>query len=407
MGSEKHIYLSVPLMNEAENLSALLDCLAEQKCNNAFTLVACVNQPENYWDQDEKVEICVNNQSSIEILTSESRLNVVIIDKSSKGKGWIGKKHGVGHARKTAMEHINSIADKNDLMVNMDGDTFYPPEYLSSLVEMFEKYSEAHALANPYYHRLTGKEAEDKAILRYEIYMRYFALNMLHTQNPYAFTAVGSSMSNPVWAYRKIGGITPKLSGEDFYFIQKMKKNGSVLISNRIKTYPAARFSDRVFFGTGPAMIKGDNGDWESYPLYPYAYFEDVSLSLRILMSSFETTQDYPMKEFLESQFGTGFLEPLRKNSGNEKQFRKFCLEKVDGLRILQYLKDRQKQEGSKDEYELQSFMKKYYSSTYSHFHFMSNNFNFATSSVEELNELRDLLVDLEDKLSSEVIELK
>ena len=84
-------------------------------------------------------------------------------------------------------------------------------------------------LAVPYYHKLIG-DATDRLILRYEIYMRCYLINLLRIQNPYAFTALGSAMAVTVRAYRKAGGLTPVKSGEDFYFLQN-------LISSHYKIY--------------------------------------------------------------------------------------------------------------------------------------------------------------------------
>ncbi len=91
-----------------------------------------------------------------------------------------------------------------------------------------------------------------------------------------SFTAIGSAMALPVKSYRAIGGMTPHKSGEDFYFLQKLRKFGKVLTWNKEKVYPEARYSDRVFFGTGPAMIKGRDGDWSSYPIYPFELFDEI-----------------------------------------------------------------------------------------------------------------------------------
>ncbi len=98
------------------------------------------------------------------------------------------------------------------------------PVIFNRLLNTFKHHPDAVALSVPYYHNLTGDEEKDRAILRYEIYMRYYAINLWRIGSPYNFTAVGSAMALPVWAYRAIGGITPHKSGEDFYFIQKLRK---------------------------------------------------------------------------------------------------------------------------------------------------------------------------------------
>ena len=187
---------------------------------------------------------------------------------------------------------------------------------------------------------------KDTWLLRYEIYMRYFLLNMLRIKNPYAYTALGSAMAFPVWAYKKLGGLTPVMSGEDFYFLQKLRKSGNLGIWTNTIAYPSARFSDRVNFGTGPALIKGETGDWDSYPIYYYQLFDKVKETFDLFPTLFKRDVTTPMDEFLKKQFGSNEIwKPLRDNYKDEKNFVKACVAKVDGLRILQFLKLSQQSE--------------------------------------------------------------
>jgi glycosyltransferase involved in cell wall biosynthesis len=280
-------YIALPAMNESDNIEAFVECCLKQTYSD-FILVVCVNQPDDWWEGQDKVNICNNNQSTLRILNKIKDIPIVIIDRCSKGKGWKGKDFGVGWARKTAMDHINKQAEANDIMVSLDADTRFNPGYFESIKDNFKHHPDAAALSVPYYHELTGDDQKDRAILRYEIYMRYYAINLWRIGSPYNFTAIGSAMALPVWAYRAIGGITPHKSGEDFYFIQKLRKYGNVLTWNKEKVYPAARYSDRVFFGTGPAMIKGRDGDWSSYPIYPFELFDEVKATYDLFPVLFE-----------------------------------------------------------------------------------------------------------------------
>lgn len=298
-----------------------------------------MNQPEEWWDHNKTQEICLDNQNSIRLL-SESELEVEIIDKSTKGKAWVGKKRGVGWARKLAMDKAAELADANDLLVSIDADTFYPQEYFQSLSDLFTHNTHFAIHANPYYHPLTGRKAEDKAILRYEIYMRVYHINMMLIENPYAFSALGSAMVCTANQYLKMGGISPKMSGEDFYFIQHMRKNGPISQFNEVKVYPQARFSERVNFGTGPAMIKGDLGDWSSYPFYLPQHFQEIRKTYDSFAELFTKDIEIPMSEFLTQQLKKDSLwQSLRQNSKTHEKFEQACMQLVDGLRILQFLK--------------------------------------------------------------------
>ena len=389
------IYVALPAMNEADYISGFIDCLQSQIYKD-FKLLVCINQPDNWWDDPDKVHICYNNSKTIDFLRSVGDLDIEIIDKSSRGEGWKGKKHGVGWARKLLMNRIADIANDDDLIVSLDVDTTFFPGYFSSLIEFFKSRPKAVAMSVPYYHNLTGDETTDRAILRYEIYLRYYNLNMLRIGSPYAFTAIGSAIVLPAKSYKAIGGMTPHKSGEDFYFLQKLRKYGEIILWNKEKVFPAARFSDRVDFGTGPAMIKGRAGDWSSYPIYPYQYFDEIKQLFDMFPYLYEKTLPTPLDEFLREKFDDADIwTPLRNNSKKKEQFVKACHHKFDAFRTFQYLKWRYINEEQKsDEENLIGFINTNYAKSFSNIRF--DNFTFSDTSIEMLDEIRNCFSEKE-----------
>lgn len=390
------IYIAIPILNESENLSAFMHCLQIQNYRN-FELVACVNQAESWWNEDQKLIFCEDNQKSISYLQNVEDLKITIIDKSSKGRGWDNKKYGVGWARKLCMDYCAEKATENDIILCVDADTTFKEGYFSSIVESLKKFPKAVVLSVPYYHPLCADQENDRNILRYEIYMRYYALNLWRIQNKYSFTALGSAIAIPVWAYKRIGGITPHKSGEDFYFLQKLRKFGDIITWNPEMVYPSSRYSDRVFFGTGPALIKGRSGDWSSYPIYHYSLFDEIQNSYSSFDDLFKIDVDFPMKSFLDAQFGSNIWhEPLRKNSKSLKQFLKSITDKVDALRILQYLKSEQQKRNDNNESNLIEFLEKFYPETATVLNL--TDLSFDKSTIKELNYLRNFLHSQEAK---------
>ena len=298
------------------------------------------------------------------------------------------------------------------LLACMDADTLYPEDYLECQAALFAACPEALALSNPYYHFLeeglagakllgwkagtvvagdvpsgmfpqetvlegisssgpahaglsdsvpdcsldvngAGSDSEKRAcaMLHYEVYMRSYALNLMLVGHPYALTAVGSSMSCTLEAYRKIGGISPFKSGEDFYFLQKMLKTGAVLRHSPALSHPSPRLSTRVFFGTGPALNKGVEGQWASYPIYPMSLFGRMQDAYEALPDLYgflcgpEVTDGLcrPLArkfDFWGAAFGSDWWKPIKAHCGGRKaQFVRACMEKFDALRSLQFLK--------------------------------------------------------------------
>ncbi len=391
------VFLALPVMNEAENLPELIKCINQQDYRGDIKLFVCINQPDIWWNDEEKINICQNNKAAAEFLNTDHNLPIRIIDRYSKGKGWTGKKYGVGWARKTVMDAINPEAEKNDIIISLDADTTFNKEYISSVVESFSYQPEKIGMALPYYHHLTDDETLNRALLHYEIYMRYYNLNLWRIGNPYNFTALGSAIALPVWAYRKIGGISPHKSGEDFYFLQKLRKSGELILWNKEKVYPATRYSDRVFFGTGPALIKGSKNDWSSYPVYHYSYFDNIKELYEQFSGLYYSNSDSPIIKFMESQFNTTELwQPLRDNYKSKENFVKACKNKIDGLRILQYLKSLHEAGENIDEKNLTEFLEKFYPKESLEIDLKT--LSFQNSSIWELDKIRNFLANKEDE---------
>ncbi len=163
------------------------------------------------------------------------------------------------------------------------------------------------------------------------------------------------------------------------------------------KIYPAARYSDRVFFGTGPAMIKGRSGDWSSYPFYNFALFDEVEESFNAFSYLFDKDIDFPMMLFLSKHFRDDqWYNKLRKNNPSKERFVKACYDKVDALRILQYLKSNHSARNETDNENLLLFLNKFYPKET-----IANNFtnlDFDHISIHELNLLRDFMVEKEEE---------
>jgi hypothetical protein len=392
------LYVAVPVLNEMELLDRFIRCIAFQTYKK-FRIFFCVNQPEEWWDDPEKSNICQDNVKTLKKLQHISEFDCVVIDKSSRGNGWKGRRHGVGWARKTLMDAINEVAKPDDIILSLDADTIFRENYFSTIAENFRKNPDAVALAVPYFHNPVQDPDAYRAILRYEIYMRHYSLNLWRIKSPYSFTSLGSAIACPVSAYRAIGGMTPKMSGEDFYFLQKLRKYGRILIWNAEKVYPAARFSDRVYFGTGPAMIKGKAGDWSSYPVYSAEFFDEIGETCQLFESFYTKTQRTRVTEFLAGLLGEEDpFKALRENTRDPQRFIRACYEKFDGLRILQYLKMRQNQEPVKDEESLKRFLGKYYSPLPMPIRTAVDPLDFTGSSLEDLETIRFFLVEKEEE---------
>ena len=346
--------IAIPAMDELDFLPVTLDALSVQDTFLPFEVYVCVNQPDIFWETPEKKHICENNQKLLSFLHGYKALPLHILDFSSPGYGWKGKKNGVGFARKILFERILSECNPKDIIVSLDADTFIKPHYLQSVADQFERNPEMNALAVPYYHPLAANdETQNRAMLRYEIYMRNYAVNLLKIHSPYGFTALGSAIIMRADALKKIGNITPLQSGEDFYLVQKFCKMGGLSLFNTECVYPAGRYSDRVPFGTGPAMQRGAIGIWDSYPIYHHSFFIPIQEAYEKIHELYEnklSVEDNDFLFFLQKESKkTDIWQDIRKNVSDYEHFVKAFHQKADGLRILQYLRAKHRQQPEKE----------------------------------------------------------
>ena len=320
------------MMQEADNVPALLRALRRQGCQR-FSLYVCVNHPD-----DAPHEVVADNARTLEMLAASGRVGdsePVILQRV-----WHGKKRGVGWARKALFDEIVGQAGDDELVVSLDADTDVAPHYLSALLAASNRHPEASACVVPYYHRLVGVEPADRAILRYELYMRHYCLGLRLAGSPYAFTAIGSAMAFPAWAYRRVGGITPLQGGEDFYLMQKFAKTGSLCYPQGVCVFPSSRPSRRVPFGTGPAVAAGLCAMGARYPFFPLGAYDALRATYALFPVLYEGDVETPMSPFLRRQLATDDLwGPLRRTFKSQARFIHACHERVDGLRILQYLR--------------------------------------------------------------------
>ena len=394
--------VAIPAMDELEYLPATLDALSRQGTTFPVEVYVCVNQPDIYWDVPSKELICQHNQQLLAYLRNYAFLTLHVLDYASRGCGWQGKKHGVGFARKVLFERIMKEADPDNIIVSLDADTYLKPRYLQSSAENFVARPGMTAVAVPYYHEVNPlDEVQTRAMLRYEIYMRNYAVNLLKINSPYGFTALGSAIAMRVEALRKIGNITPLQSGEDFYLVQKFCKMGGLSLFNTECVYPAGRYSDRVPFGTGPAMKQGANGVWDSYPIYHHRIFEPVQEAYHRLRELYEDRISLTDNDFLlflqKDTRKQDIWADIRRNVSDFNHFVKAFHQKADGLRILQYARAKYKQHPVKEEITINDNLRLWIPEKIPSWFTSSR--HLAEYSVEQLNALRNLLFEVEQTL--------
>lgn len=332
------IFVAIPLMNELDNIPILLDQLINQSLRPVI-ISFCINQPESWRKSPDKKEIILNNRKTLIYLNKVSAsfpIPIIVLDHTSPGNGFHSNVGCVGLARKLCIDSFLSFTNSNDIIVNMDADTYYPDNYFENIIDIYNQLPLLSGVCAPYYHKIDNLP-EDKArlMLRYEIFLHYYTLQLLLIKSPYAYMPIGSAMSFRVEAYKKASGFKVKDAGEDFYTMQQIRKIGIInsWLDNTI--YPAARISDRVVFGTGPAIGLNLENQIKKYPFYPTYLFKKIESYYQILEHS-NSIDDIieNLKEIIPEEI----ILKIYKNHSQRDKFVHAIHEYFDAFHILKFL---------------------------------------------------------------------
>jgi len=251
------------------------------------------------------------------------------------------KQAGVGLARKIGMDAaLNYFAAHNHdgLIVCLDADCTVSENYLEELLKA--ERAGVKGLSIHYEHSLD--EALDRqAIIRYEVFLRYYIQALRHAGYPHAFHTIGSSMAVRASAYAKIGGMNRRKAGEDFYFLHKLIPQGDFYDLTNCTVYPSSRQSQRVPFGTGRAMWEIEQGSKDFAQLYGFPIFEELKFFLKSTEPIYNNEFSALPKSvihFLEEHQFTSQLRQLANRSSSYQQFQKNFSFWFDGFKVLKYV---------------------------------------------------------------------
>ena len=278
-GPERHSVVVIPALGEFPGILDTLGDLA--RCPGSDDTLAIVVVNNRSPAQASADDIAGNRQTLASLQEWDQQLlNVTWIDASSPGLE-LPEKEGVGLARKIGLDWgLQILATQDRLqvpLVCLDGDTRVDEGYLAALDGFFANPSRWAGIL-PYAHPITGDRREQAAILCYEFFLRYHALQLAWAASPYGYHAIGSAMACTPTAYAAISGMNRRQAGEDFYFLQQLAKTGAVEVVPGTIVRPSGRASHRVPFGTGRRVQRFLAGQQEEYQLYhpdSYAVIRD------------------------------------------------------------------------------------------------------------------------------------
>ena len=168
---------------------------------------------------------------------------------------------GVGNARKTGMDEavrrFSLIDNPHGLIVSLDADCLVDKNYFRTIEKAATEKTKSGGFVFQFQHDFdTARYSEEEiaACGLYESYLRYYKSALAISGFPYCFHTIGSCFGVRASAYVKIGGMSRRQGGEDFYFLHKLAQMTDIEEIAETLVFPSPRISERVPFGTGPAV---------------------------------------------------------------------------------------------------------------------------------------------------------
>ncbi|MCU0345211.1 MAG: glycosyltransferase family 2 protein [Ignavibacterium sp.] len=344
----------VPAIAESSNLPKLIKSLERNdqlELHNTLLLIVVNNSTSS------SEEVKIDNQKTLAYLRKiKSKINISFIDACSAGKEMDDKNGGVGLARKIGMDlaltKFDYLSINKNIIICTDADCIVDSDYLSEISQEFNRNNFEAAVVN-FAHDISGRDEETKAIICYEIFLRYYVLGLKFANTDYAFHTIGSTMLCTPQAYVKVEGMNKRKAAEDFYFLEKLAKVYPIGEIKSTFVHPSKRGSWRVPFGTGRSVDRYLSNTRDEYLLYnPRSFivlktwlevFNDILISDQSALIRISKNIHPALSEFLTSQDFENFINKVLLKNNNTAEIEKqkhFWFDAFRTLKLIHYLRE-------------------------------------------------------------------
>lgn len=278
--SKYNYVIVIPCCNED---SDFLHTVFKENKESSILVILVVNSPYNHensvrWQKSNRnmIEYLRSEASQIKVFSESGSLlkfsdqyDVILVDRNSKGLQ-LNSKSAVGMARKIGCDiALKLIAEKiieTPWIYSTDADVVLPEFYFCKSVQNAEKNS---AVVLDFAHYTDDDELKSRQWL-YDFKIRYYHSGIVSAGSRYDYIPLGSTLIVNMQSYAEVRGFSKRSAGEDFYLLNKLNKIKPVkYLRNELTVKIRSRISDRVPFGTGPALAKMS----ELNSLHDYCYY--------------------------------------------------------------------------------------------------------------------------------------
>ena len=280
----------IPLLDEINSIRSCLGALeaSARACRVRPLLIFVINNKESAPEH-----IRLSNQKTLALLWDAGReqrklpapfrgfachsqsADLLVFDFSTAGYGFPDRQ-GVGLARKIGADFAFALYQGGycpaEYAHSTDGDALVPLDYFL-FPEKYPGAKKAAAFIYPFRHQSPEQDGprHRKATELYHRYLLDYSKGLKRAGSPYGFPTVGSAICFSLRHYARVRGFPKKQAGEDFYLLNKLRKQGEVCELASQPIILQGRLSSRVPFGTGQGIARItaclEKGiPWKHYP---------------------------------------------------------------------------------------------------------------------------------------------
>lgn len=336
-----------------EELNCLESVFKNTKQNNVLIIVV-VNSPignhefqlSNQLFIDNLIQNSINQStinSNCSLLKFSNSNDIFLVDRNSDDLQ-IKADFGVGQARKigadVALNLFTQGYIKSPWIFSTDADVILPENYFCQFIQDLSNYS---AVVLDFEH-VTDDRNMQKLQYMYDFKLRYYLAGIQYASCGYEYIPLGSTLIVNMECYAQVRGFPKRNAGEDFYILNKLAKvkplkyctNDSIVQIN-------SRFSNRVPFGTGPALVQiSQLNDFSDYRYYHPQCFICLKKWHGFLISLWDDNQlaiKAPTDKYLLGLFEffncQNIFEKSKKQITSGKRWQQFVSQWFDAFKVL------------------------------------------------------------------------
>ncbi|MCF6319229.1 MAG: hypothetical protein L3J83_08130 [Proteobacteria bacterium] len=267
----------VPICNESNDCLDNIFSRTFSSTTENILIIAVVNSPVNKVEWQDANHVFIHHllekstrktliSKPCQLLEFTNDNDVLLVDKNSAGMQ-IHADHGVGLARKIgcdiALKYYTHGIIKYPWIYSTDADVILPKNYFSGAINdcgdndcKDSDCEERSAIVLEFDH-ISDDQRLNQLQFCYDFKLRYYHAGITYAGTSYDYIPLGSTLIINMKCYAQVRGFPKRNAGEDFYLLNKLAKIKPIkYLVDGLVVKIKSRFSNRVPFGTGPALLK-------------------------------------------------------------------------------------------------------------------------------------------------------